>query len=416
MRILAMVLFGNLIFVSLFLFYYSDLKDLREISLKNNILLGCINIVITILGASYETDYITLVFFLLFVQGILLVLGEKQMRQLRKVLRFVLYFLSMLIAEILGVHFFWKYLERTGLTMEEYCQNVVLSCLLGMCLLSVLGLYICQFLRSKTKAQKGIWMLVSIKMIQEIFILHASVLFTFSNETYFHDVLIYIPFLLVDYLIYAMLVFKYEEKRIQTQREDMRAELNEYYVKLETEYKELRKLYHDMNNKLAIYEKSPELNGMMDPFIDKLNQQSQFYHTGSPQLDLLLFNGRRVANDNGIQFHASVPEGMFSKVNEEDLGTIMSNAMMNAIEACEKIKDGPKEIRIEGIERAGKAMLYIRNTTSKEREKGSFITDKLNKKFHGIGMSSIRNAVEKNDGCVQIMEEDQSFLLSIMFG
>ena len=61
-------------------------------------------------------------------------------------------------------------------------------------------------------------------------------------------------------------------------------------------------------------------------------------------------------------------------------------------------------------------LIYVKNTVSRERERGKLSTSKKNQIMHGIGLTSIQEAVEKYNGYVSIIEEDGTFQLAILFG
>ena len=89
---------------------------------------------------------------------------------------------------------------------------------------------------------------------------------------------------------------------------------------------------------------------------------------------------------------------------------------MNAIEACEKIKEGPKQITIKAGKNLNDTLIYVKNTVSGARDKGSLKTKKKNKIMHGIGLTSIQECVEKYGGYVSIIDDASMFQLAILFG
>lgn len=111
-------------------------------------------------------------------------------------------------------------------------------------------------------------------------------------------------------------------------------------------------MYHEMKNQLMIMgdqetepgEQKSDYRQIME---EKLENINQFYHTGSKSLDMLLFDGKMKAKARNIEFDAVVSEGCLSFMEEEDINIIFSNAIINAIEACEKIKEGPRQIKIK---------------------------------------------------------------------
>ena len=226
---------------------------------------------------------------------------------------------------------------------------------------------------------------------------------------------------LIDYQVLCIMALKLEERYKQDKRADIHDNAYEYYLNMEEEHLRIRKMYHEMKNQLMIMQEG-EFYADKDQLKygkilqDKLEKMNQFYHTGSPSLDILLFDGKKKAETRGIEFEAVVEEGCLFFMEKEDINVIFSNAIINAIEACEKIKEGPRQIKIKAGRNLDDILIYVKNTVSREREKGKLSTSKKNRIMHGIGLTSIQEAVEKYNGYVSIIEEDGTFQLAILFG
>lgn len=417
MNHMILVFLGNLLLLGLYLFINVNRKDLKEIIIKKNLMIGCINILFTIVGAVCFERFDILLILLMLIQGIILALGEKQQEVSSMAMKVIGYVLLMILTELIGVYFFGRHLEKSGLDIQQFYDETLVNLLLVMCLVGLLLTYIYQVLHTKSKTKKVLWLLVSAKIIQEIIGLHTSIFFTYSNklELPVKYILLSILFIFVDDLIYIFLVYKVQETKAQVEGSLIRINSYEYYTTLEEEQRKIRKMYHDMKNQIMIYENTEGLKEVFAPMQENLQSMSRFYHTGCPALDMLLFSSRRITQEKGIEFKAVISEGTFSFMAENDISIIFSNAIMNAIEACEKIKTGPKTIQIKAGINQQDVMLYIRNTISGERSKGRFSTDKSNKKLHGIGLTSIRETAEKYDGYISVIEENQTMQLAIIF-
>lgn len=417
MNHMILVFLGNLLLLGLYLFINVNRKDLKEIIIKKNLMIGCINILFTIVGAVCFERFDILLILLMLIQGIILALGEKQQEVSSMAMKVIGYVLLMILTELIGVYFFGRHLEKSGLDIQQFYDETLVNLLLVMCLAGLLLTYIYQVFHTKSKTKKVLWLLVSAKIIQEIIGLHTSIFFTYSNklELPVKHILLSILFIFVDDLIYIFLVYKVQETKGQVEGSLIRTNSYEYYTTLEEEQRKIRKMYHDMKNQIMIYENTEGLKEVFAPMQENLQSMSRFYHTGCPALDMLLFSSRRITQEKGIEFKAVISEGTFSFMAENDISIIFSNAIMNAIEACEKIKTGPKTIQIKAGINQQDVMLYIRNTISGERSKGRFSTDKSNKKLHGIGLTSIRETAEKYDGYISVIEENQTMQLAIIF-
>lgn len=227
--------------------------------------------------------------------------------------------------------------------------------------------------------------------------------------------------ILMCYIVCFLVQFRTMERGEIERRADIHVNTYEYYLHMEEEHLRIRKLYHDMKNQLMILENNKDvMSGVhadqVQVFADKLNAVGQFYHTGFPSLDILLYDGKMKAEAKNIEFEAVVSEGSLSFMKEEDVNVIFSNALINAIEACEKIIVGRRLITVKAGKNLDDTLIYVKNTVAPTREKGSLHTSKPNKRLHGIGMTSIQECAEKYGGYVSIIEEDNTFQLAILFG
>ena len=89
-------------------------------------------------------------------------------------------------------------------------------------------------------------------------------------------------------------------------------------------------------------------------------------------------------------------------IDDVSLCTLFANTLDNAIEACQKIEDPDRrklELKCRYTEN-GYFSLELINSKINEIvvQKNQYISDKEDKSAHGIGISSIRDIVEKYEG------------------
>lgn len=107
-------------------------------------------------------------------------------------------------------------------------------------------------------------------------------------------------------------------------------------------------------------------------------------------------------------------------IDDVSLCTIFANTMDNALEACLKIKD-PGQRRIHVRARyAENGYFSYEITNSKQNgvkmKRERFITDKADPAAHGIGISSVKETVEKYGGTFDISFTDDEFKVIILIG
>ncbi len=102
---------------------------------------------------------------------------------------------------------------------------------------------------------------------------------------------------------------------------------------------------------------------------------------------------------------------------ENDICIIMGNAIDNAIEACNKIKDRniDKEIKISLLPKGGNIEIVIKNTNYSPMPvlNGKVTTSKSNNK-HGLGLRIIKYTVEKYNGTFNLRQRDNKVCLKVL--
>lgn len=134
-------------------------------------------------------------------------------------------------------------------------------------------------------------------------------------------------------------------------------------------------------------------------------------------LDILLSEKKRVAQEENIQFQIEVDVLKDVPFKETEISVLFGNLLDNAIEACRKINEEPKWIRVIVKQRKGLLFLQISNsirTYAKKKDEG-LVSDKKDKSIHGYGLKSVQRIVKKYDGLFQYNIENGEIEISISF-
>lgn len=129
-------------------------------------------------------------------------------------------------------------------------------------------------------------------------------------------------------------------------------------------------------------------------------------------VNLLLSSFAQRTEDSGIplRIRAEVPQ--FLPVAETDLCVLLSNALENALHACQHLRSEGKggDIEVVAYEKSGKFFLQVSNTCAPGvRFRGGLpVTDTAG---HGIGVRSICSVVERYNGVYSFAEKDGRFVL-----
>ena len=137
-----------------------------------------------------------------------------------------------------------------------------------------------------------------------------------------------------------------------------------------------------------------------------------FCENETVNLILSAFAGRAEESGVPLRVRAEVPH--FIPVAETDLCVLLSNALENALHACQRLRQAgqPCDIELVVYEKSGKFFLQVTNTCppSVTFEKGLPVTREPG---HGIGVRSICSIAERYNGMYSFSEKDGRFVLRV---
>ena len=150
----------------------------------------------------------------------------------------------------------------------------------------------------------------------------------------------------------------------------------------------------------------------IDEISDKLIS-GETIDTGNVALDAIISTKKALAEEKNIEFESTVqiPEKM--PIDATDICIIFGNSLDNAIEACEKIKDDRKHIKLSVIFEEDAILCKVSNSISKGK-KLSMKTTKTDKENHGFGLENIKQALSKYNHVLKIDQTDDEFILSFI--
>lgn len=220
-------------------------------------------------------------------------------------------------------------------------------------------------------------------------------------------------------------IFLYEHLSRQTESEN-RERLYAQHIKSQSKHldeilvmqNQLKNFRHDMKNHyiaLAGYFDSGDLEGGKN-YIDKINGEitkKDVVDTGNIALDAIISTKKALAEEKGIIFESTVQIPEHLPIDAADICIVFGNSLDNAIEACEKIKNGEKKIHLSVIYEDDSILCKIVNSIETEK-KITFKSTKKDKKNHGIGIENIKQALSKYNHVVKMDQTDKEFVFSFI--
>lgn len=191
------------------------------------------------------------------------------------------------------------------------------------------------------------------------------------------------------------------------------------YSEVITIQNQIKNMWHDINNHIACVKGMIGSNeGEAAKYIDEIEKKVGDYVSqitfGNSVIDTILYIKTAKAKELGIDINMTLDMDK-NIINPVDLCTIFSNALDNAIEACEEVEEGKRFVRLKAVQNEGILYIKIINSSLDRKKNGdSYRTTKKDKKRHGIGLKSIQSAVDTYSGSMQIEHNNGVFELSIL--
>lgn len=200
------------------------------------------------------------------------------------------------------------------------------------------------------------------------------------------------------------------EQRIKSEEEN--------YKLLEEKYTEIRQLKHDISNQLAAARRmfmqgaGPEAAKHLNRLYLKLSEASGVCYTGISSVDAIVNMKWSQSIAQKIQFSCKVLVSDKMNVDELQLCRIIANLLDNAIEGAQRSTADDKYVYISIIQNNRKLRICVMN--SSDEVDADNLTTKKTGYGHGIGVKSVREAVNNLDGILSFNYEKGIFTADIM--
>lgn len=224
--------------------------------------------------------------------------------------------------------------------------------------------------------------------------------------------------------IVAMIVFdqyiagKKREKEVLELEKEISENYN-YYHNQEQMQEEIRRMYHDMKKHFQVLGSMSdvhEIHNYVNSMYEEVKVAEGFYHTGNRIADIILNEKKQKAEEQDTVLEIVVENNCLNLLEPVHICTILSNILDNALEACVTQTQEKRYIRMKifGNEQG----LFINLKNSMEQEPmvidGHLISRKLDGLHHGLGMNSVKSAVKKYGGEMQMDWNQNTFHILIM--
>lgn len=213
--------------------------------------------------------------------------------------------------------------------------------------------------------------------------------------------------------------YYYKQNRLKEEIIDTQ---QKYVQLLYEKDQEIRRFRHDIASQLGCLSIFLENGDLTSAQRHLTNMEKEFektvaakFHIGNEVLDVILNQMYVKAQGKNINLSVDGVITDFKEINTYDLCTIFSNALLNAIEACDVVENVEKNIRVTLVEHGNTLLCRFSNPATQEMYNATkeSRTTKRDDKNHGFGVRNIYSAVENNGGEAVYLYENGELILEI---
>lgn len=237
-------------------------------------------------------------------------------------------------------------------------------------------------------------------------------------DVYFVLFPVFIMLFFLIIFIYIMYIEKKNEIELVNNQNEM---IEKNYQEMLLLYQKRERVFHDMKNHLSVLsllisEKDLE---RAESYINKINEPilelEHKKYTGNRIVDIILADKTEKAQTYDIPLEIKSSTLDIGRVHDLDWCSILANLMDNAIEACLKLDESERWIKVVLNQNECATMIEVSNSFNGiiKEINGIFESSKINKSLHGLGMKSVQSSVEKYNGILESRYERNIFTIYI---
>lgn len=210
----------------------------------------------------------------------------------------------------------------------------------------------------------------------------------------------------------------HENKVFQIQAKDQL----EMYRSISENFDNQKRKTHEFKNQISCIESllDKKQYSKLEEYVKKingsLNNEPDTINTNNVIVNAILNTKYQEADAKGIVFVFRVNDLSELKIKDEDVVTILSNLLNNAIEACETC-EGKKVIKFKFVKKDDMTIIAVKNTFNYDvkYENGEIKSTKTtNVDEHGVGIKNVLKSIEKYGGSYVIEDKNKEFFFSII--
>lgn len=228
--------------------------------------------------------------------------------------------------------------------------------------------------------------------------------------------------LLVELLLFLSLegtLYSYHRGYENRSEQFQRNILSHQYEEIKEIYLNMRGWRHDYHNHLQVMKAQmwagqiEEMGQYLDELEQNLGKVDTYVKSGNLMVDAVLNSKLTLAEQKGIRVNckAVLPESL--SIEDVDLCVLLGNLLDNALEACEKIEEEQRFLRIYMVVNGSQFYVSIQNSAKEELDfnERNYISTKRGN--HGLGMKRVKALADKYEGYLTLANEPGIFAAEV---
>ncbi len=410
---------NSLLEVFIVLFFFNQVLSKKEQSLKIKVLVICAVTVIHVIRSFMPFNtYVQYIITFILWEALLLFLFANSMPM--KLIILLAYFIVMIISDILLRVILYNIVglpySTSAITGTNRYIGMIINIVICFVLLSLIALFI---KRKSSSLSLKYWFMMLLFPLFSLFIIicldRLLILAKIDDIKYILMLMVIIIGLLYFNTVVFEFINTYSEKLQLQSSKRLLAIQEQNYTLLEINEKELRTIQHNINNHLEIIQNmisagSVEESNKLFGSIQKLSATPlNTVYTSDIALDSILNVEAKKAVEKNIKYTVKahqITEPL--NIDSVDKSNILCNTIDNAIEAAEKTNEKFVTVNIASDKQYIK--ITVENSSLPVKiQNNSIVTSKSDNKLHGIGISSIKDAIKKYDGIMKLFYNNGIF-------
>lgn len=210
------------------------------------------------------------------------------------------------------------------------------------------------------------------------------------------------------------------KRRDRKVTEYQNALMEQHYAEVENMYRKMRSWRHDYHNHmqaLAAYLESGEIErarAYLDEINDTLVKVDTVIKTGNTMVDAILNSKISLMNTKSIRVDATARVPASLSVADVDLCVMIGNLLDNAMEACEKLPEADRFIRIYISTKGTHLYMSFTNSAGKKQTKIGNIFASTKGHDHGFGLSRVDELIAHYGGYLTRASEDGGYTTEVI--